>query len=204
MNLLDSRGAARCRVLVFALALAAAASNVHGEKADREKPINIEADKVTLDDNQKIGTFEGNVVLTQGTTKILANKLTLRQDKQGNQSATALGKPTTFRTKRDAVEEYVDGAAERIEYDGKSEKVELFTNATLKRSQDEVRGNYISYDSATEFYQVLGGGTQTASAGGNNTGRVHMVILPKPKAGTPQPNPAATPKPTENAAEPRK
>jgi lipopolysaccharide export system protein LptA len=155
------------------------------EKGDRDKPINIEADKVTLDDKQKVSVFDGNVVLTQGTLRITANKVTVREDKSGNQTASALGKPATFRQKRDAIDEYVEGFAERMEYDSKSEKVELFTNAVLKRNQDEVRGNYISYDAPTEFYQVLGGNTQTAGAsnGSQQQGRVRVVIQPKPKGG---------------------
>lgn len=152
-------------------------SPAFAEKADREKPINLEADKVSLDDNQKVSVFEGNVILTQGTTKIVANKITVRQDKQGNQTATALGKPATFRTKRDgAVEEYVDGSAERIEYDSRTDKVELFTNAWLKRNKDEVRGNYVSYEGSTEFYQALAA----------PSGRVTVTLQPKPKvASTP-------------------
>lgn len=158
---------------------------VHAEKADREKPINLEADKVSLDDNQKVSVFEGSVILTQGTTKITAAKITVRQEKDGNQKATAIGKPATFRTKRDGVEEYVEGNAERIEYDSKTDKVELFTNAWLRRDKDEVRGNYVSYEASTEFYQALGGGT-----GANNAtapGRVTVVMQPKPKVQAPAP-----------------
>jgi lipopolysaccharide export system protein LptA len=145
------------------------------EKADREKPINIEADKVTLDDNQKVSVFEGNVILNQGTTKITANKITVRQEKDGNQKATAIGKPATFRTKRDGVEEYV----------------ELFTNAWLRRDKDEVRGNYVSYEGTTEFYQALGGGTPNASS--TTPGRVTVVMQPKPKAAADAPKTAGTP-----------
>ncbi len=163
----------------------------YAEKADREKPINLEADKVTLDDNQKVSVFEGNVILTQGTTKITANKITVRQDKQGNQNATALGKPATFRTKRDGVEEYVDGSAERVEYDAKTDKVELFTNAWLRRDKDEVRGNYVSYEGTTEFYQALGGGTPSASS--TAPGRVTVVMQPKPKTAPSTPKTADTP-----------
>lgn len=157
-------------VLLIALPIAAFA-----EKADREKPINLEADKVTLDDNQKLSVFEGNVVLTQGTTKITAAKITVRQEKDGSQKATGLGKPATFRTKRDGVDEYVDGSAEKIEYDSKTDKVELFTNAWLRRDKDEVRGNYVSYEGSTEFYQALGGGTDANK-------RVTVVMQPKPRA----------------------
>ncbi len=156
---------------IAVLAIVFTSPLVLAEKADREKPINIEADKVSLDDNQKVSVFEGNVVLTQGTTKIVANKITVRQDKQGNQTATALGKPATFRSKREGVEEYVDGSAERIEYDGRTDKVELFTNAWLKRNKDEVRGNYVSYEGSTEFYQALAA----------PSGRVTVTMQPKPK-----------------------
>jgi lipopolysaccharide export system protein LptA len=157
------------------------------EKGDRDKPINIEADKVTLDDKQKVSVFEGNVILTQGTLRITANKVTVREDKSGNQTASALGKPAAFRQKRDGLDEYVEGFAERMEYDGKSEKVELFTNAVLKRNQDEVRGNYISYDAPTEFYQVLGGNAQTAGTNSQQPGRVRVVIQPKPKGAAASP-----------------
>lgn len=154
--------------------------SAHAEKADREKPINLEADKVTLDDNQKVSVFEGNVILTQGTTKITAAKITVRQEKDGSQKATSIGKPATFRTKRDGVDEYVDGSAEKIEYDSKTDKVELHTNAWLRRDKDEVRGNYVSYEGSTEFYQALGGGTDSNK-------RVTVVMQPKPKTQTAAP-----------------
>lgn len=173
-------------------------SMVWAEKTDREKPINVEADKVSLDDKQKIGVFEGNVVLTQGTLRITAAKITIKEDKQGNQSATAVGKPSTFKQKRDGVDEYVEGFAERLEYDGKTEKLEMFTNAVLKRNQDEVRGNYISYDTPTEFYQVLGGGPAGATTTGTNP-RVRVTIQPKPKPGATTPSAAVGSKPPDSS-----
>lgn len=171
--------------LLVAVLMTSQPITVHAEKADREKPINLEADKVSLDDNQKVSVFEGGVILTQGTTKITAAKITVRQEKDGNQKATAIGKPATFRTKRDGVEEYVDGSADRIEYDSKTDKVELFTNAWLRRDKDEVRGNYVSYEGSTEFYQALGGGASTNNA--SAPGRVTVVMQPKPKVQAPAP-----------------
>ena len=47
--------------------LVIASPAAHAEKADRTKPVNIEADRVTVDDKNKIHIFEGHVVLTQGT-----------------------------------------------------------------------------------------------------------------------------------------
>ena len=65
---------ARCSVFVAAVLLGGSPMPGSAEKADRDKPINLEADKVSLDDNQKVSVFEGNVILTQGTTKITAAK----------------------------------------------------------------------------------------------------------------------------------
>ncbi len=170
---------ARCSVFVAAVLLGGSPMPGSAEKADRDKPINLEADKVSLDDNQKVSVFEGNVILTQGTTKITAAKITVRQEKDGSQKATSMGKPATFRTKRDGVDEYVDGSAERIEYDSKTDKVELFTNAWLRRDKDELRGNYVSYEGSTEFYQAIGGSTTANNS--TSPGRVTVVMQPKPK-----------------------
>ncbi len=84
---------------------------------------------------KQTAVFEGNVVLTQGTLIIRADKLTVRQDKDGFQYGIAIGKPATFRQKRDGADEYIDGEAERIEYDGKHDQVELFNRARLTREQ---------------------------------------------------------------------
>ncbi len=165
----------------FALALCAAwlglAGAVHAERADRSKPINIESDRMRVDDVQRTSVFEGKVVMTQGTLVIRADRITLREDKDGYQYGSAVGNPATFRQKRDGAESYIEGEAERIEYNGKLDKVELFDKAHLKRDPaDEVRGNYISYDSRTEYFTVTGGaGPGTAGAGG----RVRAVIQPR-------------------------
>jgi len=168
--------------LGFALLLVGA-RGARAELADREKPVNLEADTVTVDDATKTSVYQGNVQLTQGTLLLRADKLVVKEDADGFQHGTAYGNPASFRQKREGADEYVDGFALRIEYDGKKDKVELITQARMKRNQDEVRGNYISYDAKTEFFQVLGGGKE-AAAPGREKGRVHAVIQPKPKVET--------------------
>ncbi|MGH8634989.1 MAG: lipopolysaccharide transport periplasmic protein LptA, partial [Burkholderiales bacterium] len=153
--------AARNRALLccFVAALAAPAA---AEKADRDKPVNLEADRVTIDDARQIALFEGNVVLTQGTLQIRGDRMEVRQDKEGFQSGTTWGGPAHFRQKREGFDEYIEGWAERIEYDGRAEVMRMFNRAQLKRGQDEVRGNYISYDAKSEFFQVTGGAKDAA------------------------------------------
>src|ERR1700752_4658697 len=148
---------------LLAGALPWSGSPARAEKADRDKPVNLEADRVTVDDAKQLATFEGNVVLTQGTLQIRGDRMEIRQDKEGFKYGTTWGNLAYFRQKRDGLDEYIEGWAERIEYDGRADKMQMFNRAMMKRTEDEVRGNYISYDGQTEFYQVIGGGSKAAT-----------------------------------------
>lgn len=168
---------------LFALIFTAAAA--HAERADREKPINLDADKITVDDTRKVHIFEGNVQLTQGTLIIKADKIVVTQDANGNQVGVATGGPgglARFKQKREGRDEYVEGEADRIENDSKTDKSELFGHAKMRSGQDEVRGQYISYDGKTENYLVTNGPNGTVVQG-SKTERVHAVIQPKNKEG---------------------
>lgn len=186
--------------LIGAALIACVAPGAHAEKADREKPINLEADTMEVDDAAKVSTYTGSVRLSQGTLLILADKLVVRQDAEGFSSGTAYGNPAYFRQKRDGVDEYIEGWANRIEYDGRRDRVELFTNARVRRGQDEVRGSYISYDARTEFYQVKGGPDAVTET--NPKGRVRAVIQPKAKQPSPPPPDGLQLKPADTPRQP--
>jgi lipopolysaccharide export system protein LptA len=163
-------------VLALAAALAGAA---HAERADRNKPVNIEADRMLADDAKQTVEFEGRVVMTQGTFTLRADRITVRQDKDGFQFGVAVGNPATFREKRDGADEWIEGEARRIEYDGRAQRVELFDRARVARDKDEVRGNYISYDQRAEVYRVQGAKDYRPSPAPDE--RVRAVIQPKKK-----------------------
>lgn len=182
---------------LLALALVGLA---HAERADSQKPVNVEADRLTADDAKQTAVFEGKVVVTQGTRILRADRVTIRQDGEGFSYAVAEGKPATFREKREGVDEWVDGEAQRIEYDGKKEFVELFTNARLNRNKDEIRGNYISYDQKADLFQVKGAKDAPAAANTRDS-RVRAVIQPKAKNGeAPPPAPPLELKPSSAAS----
>lgn len=154
------------------------------ERSDREKPIHLEADRATIEDvNRKEGTrisiFTGNVILTQGTLRINADKVIMKEDSQGFRHATATGNLVSFRQKRDRMNEYVEGWSERAEYDSKTEKIELFRQARLIRGEDEVLGDYISYNMNNEFFQVIGSKERGVETGPDK--RVRITIQPKNK-----------------------
>jgi len=118
----------------------------------------------------------------------------------------------TFREKRDGVDEYYEGFAQRIVYDGQKRFVELFDNALLKKGSDQIRSNYISYDAATESFKAEGRPDSTTAASGEVPlgARVRGVFQPESKdakdsksgkaaapATTPKPNPPLPLKPDE-------
>jgi lipopolysaccharide export system protein LptA len=192
-----ARLASRAAWIVIAAAFGAMPA--YAEKADREKPINLESDRVSVDDAKQIATFEGRVVLTQGTLIIRGDRMEVRQDNQGFKTGITWGNLAYFRQKREGFDEYIEGWAERIEYDGRADKVQLFNRASMKKGSDEVRGNYISYDANTEFFQVTGGSTKTSATG---DGRVRAVIQPKPKE-KPEAQPPVPLKPAAEVSAPR-
>lgn len=162
-------------LLCMALAIHAPAS--HAERADRDKPMHLEADQANIDDARHISTFEGNVQVIKGTMVIRGDKIVVTTDSEGFNLGTVTGHPASFRQKREGFDEYVDGYGERIEYDSKNETVDLFVRAYMKRGQDEVRGEHITYSAKTEIYQVHSAQGQPDNASGKE--RVRAVIQPK-------------------------
>ncbi len=188
-----SRGPLARQVLAgvcLGLALTGAA---RAERADRDKPTQIESDSMQYDDVKQTTVFTGNVTLTKGSIVIRADRLVLRQDPEGYQHGSATGNPATFRQRRDLPDQVMTGSGQQLEYDGKTEIVRLRDKAQVKRLDrervtDEVHGNLIVYDSRTEFITVESGGARAATPE-NPGGRVRVVIQPRAPAAAPAPAP---------------
>ena len=163
--------------LIPILALLAAAP-AWGEKADRNKPTQIEANRMSADDAKRMNIFEGSVVLTRGTIAVRADRIVVRQDAEGYQFTTATGTPVRFKQKQDPKEgqkegQWMDGEAMRVEIDERKQTIELFDKARINRGGDEVAGDYILVDQKSDFFTVTPGKGQ---------GRVRATIQPKPPA----------------------
>ncbi len=173
----------RCRYrAVVLLALAATASPAFAEQGDRDKPINYSADTGDVNYQTKVGALRGNVVITQGTMTIHADRIDFKQNPDNSVSATAYGDPVTFRQKQDGKDEYFEGYAQRAEYDGTKTLLELYDNAMLRRGQDELRSNYISYNSTTEQFKAEGRVASQAAPSEGPGARVRGVFQPKSDA----------------------
>ena len=167
---------------VTLLTLALLSQSAVAERADRDQPIQVEANRISIDDAKKIQILEGDVVVIKGTMVLRADRVVITEDQYGFQKATATGGKdglARMRQKREGVDEYTDGEAERIEYNTNTEVAEFFHRAWVKSGQDQVRGDYIWYDAISEKYLVTAGQNRDPKA---PPARVRAVIQPRNKS----------------------
>ena len=191
--------------LVFLLASLGFGAGAWAEKADRNKPMNIEADALRYDDLKQVSVFTGAVTLTKGSIRIRGAQLEVRQDPEGFQFGSVTGSaasPAFFRQKRDGIDEFMEGEGEVIEYDGRADTVKFIKKAQLRRFRgavmaDEITGGLIIYNSLSDTFSVDGNaGNASKAAGVAPPGRVRAMLTPKPEstatdASAPVPGPAA-------------
>jgi lipopolysaccharide export system protein LptA len=185
------------RPAVFALAVMAWGACAWAESADRNRPMSIEADTLRYDDQKQTTVFTGRVVLTKGSIILRGARLEVRQDPQGNQYGTVSAGPDApafFRQKREGVDEFIEGEADTIHYDGKADTVTFTQRAQLRRYRgtslgDEVSGAVIVYDNLRDRFSVDGtllgppaSGAAATGSSGTGSGRVRAMLIPKPEA----------------------
>jgi lipopolysaccharide export system protein LptA len=176
--------------LAFAF-LALSAAPAGAEKADRGKPMNVEADTLRYDDVQQTSVFTGKVVVTKGSIVIRGARMTVKQDPEGYQFGVVTaepGKQAFFRQKRDGVDEFIEGEAETIEYDGRADRVKFIGRAEMRRLRgtvvnDETTGAVITYDNTNDQFTVDGGAASATPS--NPGGRVRATLAPRSSASAP-------------------
>ena len=170
--------------VALAACLLALGPQAFAERADKDKPVVISAEKGSGDDINQTSVYTGDVVLTKGTILLRTDQLTTKQDPEGYSFGTAVmkspGKLAYFKQKREGVDEFIEGQAERIEYDEKTDTVHLINHAIVKRlaagrDADEMRGDKIDYNSRTEVYVAQSNGTGKRST---------FILQPKIKPGS--------------------
>jgi lipopolysaccharide export system protein LptA len=182
-----------------AACLAVLAAPAWAERADRTKPMTLESDQPCVVNLVKnTSSCSGNVVITQGTLVLRADRVELRETPDGYQLASAIGadgKPAQYRQKRDAVDEHVEGTAQRIDYDSRANTLRFEGQAVARRlragvTADEIHGQVILWDNTAELFNVQGGAPTDRNPGG----RVRAVIAPREPAASAPPTPASAPR----------
>jgi lipopolysaccharide export system protein LptA len=156
----------RFAALLFSLTIGLGlfTATAHAEKADKDKPIALSSDKAQFDDVKQIYHLERNVLLIKGSLIIRGEKAEVKIDPEGYQYVTIFAKPgelASLRQKRDTgLNDFIEGFAEWIEYDGKTEIAILHKQARMNqisgtRVTDQLNGDKIHYDGNTEKYNVI-------------------------------------------------
>lgn len=177
----------RLSTFILSLAFGLAALPAHAERADRDKPMNVEADALRYDDQTQTSIFTGRVVATKGTIVVRGARIEVRQDADGRQQALVTAEPgrrAYWRQKREGVDEFIEGESDTIEYDGRADRVKFIGRAEMRRYRgevlaDETSGNVITYDNTTEVFTVDGGAAAKGAAPANPGGRVRAVLAPR-------------------------
>lgn len=172
----------------------------HAERADSLKQATVEAIKVDIDQvSGDTAVASGDVVITRGTLLIKSDKAVVSQTPEGYMTVTLTadpGKFATFRQKRDGGPDlWVEGHAQRIEYDERTEIVKLFNNAVIKqlesgRLTNEMNGQFISYDNRKEVAALRNDASGESKQG---SGRATVIFQPRRQAPAAAPAPAPAP-----------
>jgi len=173
------------------------------ERADRKQKVIINGLDFSGDAAQGIYKLSRNVVITQGTLRITADQADVRTRPDENFFAVLTAKPVCFR-ERTEKGDWAQGVADRVEYESKDGVVELIGNAILFVGEDEIRANYIIYNTQTGTFE--GRESKNPSAANSHGGRGVTFILQPRESAPPAADgkPAAKPAPTKQAAPPKR
>jgi len=162
------------------------------EKADRDKPMLIEADAMRHDENKLLTHFTGRVVAVKGTMVLRGDRMEVQQDAQGQQVAHVWAAPKErvfFRQKREGVDEFTEGEGEMAIYDSQADVVTLVQRAEIRilrgtELADQINGQKIVFNNTTEVMTVDGPPKGSAAIAGRDQ-RVRAVLTPRKNAATP-------------------
>ena len=148
----------------------------HALSTDRDQPINIEADKLDIDESQHISTYQGNVAMQQGTLRINADQIILHFDTKNElQKLEVNGSPARF-TQINDQQQTISGSALQIIYHQADSLMNMYGEAQVISDQDQIESETIQVNTATNALQA---------GDSDGTGRVRMLIRPKPGADQP-------------------
>ncbi len=141
--------------------------------ADREKPIQIEADSLTIDEGKGVSIYQGHVSYVQGSVKMTADKVTIYSVAGEFQRFEAEGNRVSYRQLLDDGKGELKAKARMVDYHAQQGHIVLKGSAHVMRGEDEFSGSHIEYDANADIVNA-----RKAASGGE---RVQVVIQPREK-----------------------
>ena len=158
----------RGKILVTSLLLLSQSS--WGLESDRDQPIHIKADRITVNEKQGVSFYQGNVQFTQGSLRVNGDEVTVFLQGDTLSKVIVIGNPATLIQQPDHRQEPVNAKAMQMEYDAKQEIVYLIENAEVQQGPNSFAGNHIEYDTRNSMVSARKGETDDS--------RVHVIITP--------------------------
>jgi len=152
-----------------ALLLAALSPALWALPDDRSQPIEIEANQAMRDDARGLTVYEGDVVITQGSILIRADKVSIFGDGRQVTRVVGEGNPAHYEQVPEVGKAPVVARARTISYEVGSEKIILTRDASLRQEEATLTGERIEYDLLQEIIRAQGG---------DDNQRIRMVIPP--------------------------
>ena len=184
---------------LFASGMSLLSMPAWAEKADRDKPLLIEADAMRHDESKLLTHFTGQVVANKGTMVLRGARMEVQQDKNGQQIAQIWAAPNErvfFRQKREGVDEFTEGEGEMVIYDSQADVVTLVQRAELRILRgtvlaDQITGQRIVFNNTTEVMTVDRPAPGTKSTDPRDQ-RVRAVLTPRKSNSAIPPTPNST------------
>jgi lipopolysaccharide export system protein LptA len=173
------------------------------EKADRDKPMRIEADAMRHDEGKLLTQFTGQVVALKGTMVLRGARMEVQQDPNGKQVAQIWAAPNErvfFRQKREGVDEFTEGEGEMAIYDSQADMVTLVQRAEIRILRgtvltDQITGQKIVFNNTTEVMTV-DRAVQGSQATDPRDQRVRAVLTPRKTSPATSSAPSGSPAPS--------
>ena len=138
--------------------------------SDKSKPVEVEADNFHLDDAKKVTIYTGDVIITQGSMVLEADKVTIYGKRGKTDKIIALGNPVKFKQQPDGNQKLIRGQAQRFEFLVPKDRLILLNKATLWQGQNTFKSDRIVYDSKRSIVK--------AGSKDSNSKRVKIILEP--------------------------
>lgn len=167
------------RIIASTVLMVGVYSTAYALPTDSQQPIHVQADKADLDNDKGVLIYRGNVIITQGTMKVMGHTVTITRNKDGGVSVmTSDGSPAYFEQQPEINEPVVKAYGNRIQYQVANKKVVLEGNAKVIQKGNTFTGKRAVYDTAKGKISAVGSTEKTTK---DANGRIQMVIQPEQK-----------------------
>lgn len=145
------------------------------QQNDADQPVEVEADRLDLDDQAGTAIYTGEVHIRQGSMQLTGDRVELQRNAAGELSrATAYGERAYIEQQPDPQEPVIRGWGRTIVYHVAERRVELIDRAELHQAGDTFDGGYLEYFLDRRVVQA-----RAEAEGVEGRQRIRMTLQPE-------------------------